>query len=161
LIIARVRTYNEPDERPNNDTQPREARRVSGGADLKWSGERHEKPERRLVKLPRADRAIVDPAKVRSYLLSASHPIGRFKAAFFRSLGYTDAQWSRLAADLCAVAVTGDAVLAESTAYGQKYEVRGRLIGPSGQDAIVVTVWIVLVHDDVPKLVTAYPRMDL
>jgi hypothetical protein len=35
------------------------------------------------VVLPNSERAIVDEAKVRDYLLSPSHPVGRFKAAFF------------------------------------------------------------------------------
>jgi hypothetical protein len=43
------------------------------------------------MSLPNADRAIVDPAKVRDYLLS--HPVGRFKAAFFLSLGYSQDRW--------------------------------------------------------------------
>jgi hypothetical protein len=41
------------------------------------------------MKLPGADRAIVDAAKVRDYLLSPEHPVGRFKAVFFGALGYT------------------------------------------------------------------------
>ena len=42
--------------------------------------------------------------------------------------------------------------------YGQKYEVGGFLQGPTGREAPVVTVWIVLRGEDVPRLVTAYPR---
>ena len=38
------------------------------------------------MNLPNADRAVIDARKVRSYLLSRSHPIGRFKAAFARAL---------------------------------------------------------------------------
>ena len=34
-------------------------------------------------------RAIVDGAKVHDYLLSPEHPVGRFKAVFFGTLGYT------------------------------------------------------------------------
>lgn len=44
------------------------------------------------MRLPAADRAYVDPAKVRDYLLSPVHPEGQFKAAFFRALGYSRAQ---------------------------------------------------------------------
>jgi len=36
--------------------------------------------------LPNADRAVIDPAKIRDYLLAAAHPVGRFKARFFVSL---------------------------------------------------------------------------
>ena len=41
------------------------------------------------MKLPFAERAIVEPEKVREYLLSPTHPVGRFKAAFFHALGYS------------------------------------------------------------------------
>ena len=35
--------------------------------------------------LPNIDKAVIEPEKLRDYLLSKSHPIGRFKAEFFRS----------------------------------------------------------------------------
>jgi hypothetical protein len=35
------------------------------------------------MKLPNGDRAMVHEAKVRDYLLSTDHPIGRFKARVF------------------------------------------------------------------------------
>lgn len=53
--------------------------------------------------LPYADRAVVEPSKVRDYLLSASHPIGRFKAAVFFALGYAPESWQRLRDDLSVV----------------------------------------------------------
>src|SRR6266513_208368 len=56
--------------------------------------------------LPYADSAVVEPSKVRDYLLSASHPIGRFKATVFFALGYTPENWQRLRDDLLALART-------------------------------------------------------
>ena len=50
--------------------------------------------------LRHADHAIVDDAKVCDYLLSDTHPVGRFKARVFRSLGYTVESWIRLRDDL-------------------------------------------------------------
>jgi hypothetical protein len=50
--------------------------------------------------IPNADRAIIDPAKLHWYLISRSHPVGRFKAAFFLALGYSPEDWRRLEADL-------------------------------------------------------------
>jgi len=52
------------------------------------------------LQIPNADRAVIDPAKLRAYLLSRSHPVGRFKAAFFLGLGYSAQDWRRLEADL-------------------------------------------------------------
>jgi hypothetical protein len=39
------------------------------------------------VLLPNADRAVIEPAKLRDYLLSTVHPLGRFKARFCTALG--------------------------------------------------------------------------
>jgi hypothetical protein len=112
------------------------------------------------VKLPGVDDALIDPTKVRDYLLSSSHPIGRFKGAFFRSLGYSEGEWQRLERDLRSLAALGRAVRGAVSPYGQKYEVRGILRGPSGRTAALVTVWIVLTGEEAPRLVTAYPGAD-
>jgi hypothetical protein len=109
------------------------------------------------VKLPAAERALIEPAKVRDYLLSREHPVGRFKAVFFESLGYSPDAWQRLEADLRALAVAEEAILGERTKYGQKYEVRGTLNGPSGRPASLVTAWIVRWGEDAPRFVTAFP----
>ena len=109
------------------------------------------------MKLPAAERAVIEPAKIRDYLLSTSPPVGRFKAPFFASLGYTSANWRRLDEDLRDLAISGDAELGKDSPYGQKYEIRGTLRGPSGKSAEVLTVWIVLFGGDVPQFVTAFP----
>lgn len=109
------------------------------------------------MKLPEAQRAVIAPAKIRDYLLSMSHPVGRFKAPFFASLGYTVADWQRLEQDLLAIANSGDAEPGRESRYGQKYEICGTLNGPSGKSASVLTVWIVRLGSDVPEFVTAFP----
>ena len=108
------------------------------------------------MRLPNADRAIVDPAKVRDYLLSPEHPVGHAKARVFAALGFRRAEWPALQAALLAHGQAREAT-AVGSAYGQKYEVRGSLQGLTGREAPVVTVWIVLHAEDAPRLVTAYP----
>jgi hypothetical protein len=100
---------------------------------------------------------VIDRAKVRDYLLSESHPVGRFKATFFLALGYSVASWQSLAEDLKAHAMFNEAVANPSNDYGQKYEVRGRLEGPNGKAATLVSVWIVLRGENHPRFVTAFP----
>jgi len=41
--------------------------------------------------------------------------------------------------------------------YGEKYKISGRLKGPSGLSGGIVTVWIVLSGEEIPRFVTAYP----
>lgn len=107
--------------------------------------------------LPGAENAIVDAAKIRDYLLSYEHPVGRFKAVFFEGLGYARSDWTRLQRDLIDLCRSRDAVEGRASRFGQKYEVRGTLEGPSSRQAEVVTVWVVLVGEDAPRFVTAYP----
>jgi hypothetical protein len=109
------------------------------------------------MKIPGAERAIVDPAKVRDYLLSPEHPVGRFKAVFFESLGYSRANWQALRSDLLRSARSADAAPGSSSPFGQKFEVRATLDGPSGRRAAVVVVWIVLNGEMAPRFVTAFP----
>lgn len=61
------------------------------------------------MKLPCAERAVVSADKIREYLLSDAHPVGRFKAAFFSGLGYSATEWDVLASDLRGHAVENEA----------------------------------------------------
>ena len=108
------------------------------------------------MKLPNADKVQISEEKLRGYLLSSDHAIGRFKARFLAGLGFTADNWGELAARLRELA-QGDGELGPATEYGQKYLVFGRLEGPLGESN-VVAVWIVLAGDDTPRLVTVYPR---
>jgi len=109
------------------------------------------------VKLPNADLALIESAKLRNYLLSPNHPIGRFKCSFFTSLGYSSDEWERLKVDLLDHASTGKARFGQATEYGQKYEVHGILTGPAGKAVELVSVWIILEGDDLPRFITAFP----
>jgi hypothetical protein len=109
------------------------------------------------MNLPAADRALIEPGKLRDYLLSTEHPIGRFKAAFFARMGYSRQDWRRLQLDIWQIAQSGTAVERQGRTFGRKYEVNGILRGPSGREASVTTVWIVKNGEDRPRLVTVYP----
>ena len=110
------------------------------------------------MKLPNAERAIVDERKVREYLLSKSHPIGRFKAAFLARAGFDASNWVDLSDALLDLARSGEAILGETNEYGQKYVISGILEGPSGSLLQVTTVWILPTPDALPRLVTVFPR---
>lgn len=100
---------------------------------------------------------MVEPAKLRDYLLSSTHPVGRFKAVFFHTLGYSANAWQTLEADLLELASTGEAVVGQVSPYGTKYEMHATLTGPNGRTAAIVAVWIVRNDEDFPRFVTAYP----
>lgn len=59
---------------------------------------------------------------------------------------------------LCTHATAGEAKPGALTPNGRKYAVRGIVQGPDGRSVPVVSVWIVLAGEQVPRLVTAYPE---
>ncbi len=109
------------------------------------------------MKLPNAEAAIIDADKLRDYLLSPAHPVGRFKAAFFRSLGYSREDWTQFENDLREYHLTEDFSDILESRYGVKYVIRANLKGPSGETVELVSVWIILKEEDAPRFVTAYP----
>ena len=109
------------------------------------------------MKLPAADRAIVDEAKVRDYLLSTEHPVGRFKARVFAAAGYRRDAWQQLCRDLVALAGAIEVTPAAPDAYGRRYVGTGTLAGPAGRPLPIVTVWLIPSEGEPPRLITAYP----
>ena len=107
------------------------------------------------MKLQNYERAIIPQDKLKDYLLSPIHPVGQFKARFFRSLGYTNDNWKQLESDLRGI-LRNDATVKEKSEYGQKYEVVGLLKGPL-KTANIVTAWIILNNEELPKFITAHP----
>ncbi len=107
--------------------------------------------------LPNPADAVVDPAKVRDYLLSRDHPVGRFKAVVFEAVGYRASAWRTLRVDLLQSAWLR-VQRSEPTAFGQRYLVDAILRGPAGQNLAVRVVWLVRVGEDHPRLITVIPR---
>lgn len=99
------------------------------------------------MKLPNADRAFVDVAKLRGYCLSPTHPVGKHKARVFASvMGLTDADAEELRVALLEAARTMDALPGEQDEYGQRYRLDLILASPVGQ-ATVRSTWIVRAGD--------------
>ena len=111
------------------------------------------------MRVPNSRSARIAPAKIQEYLLSPVHPVGRFKAVFFTSLGYSKDAWRRLEEDLRTHVEGHDVVQTQLNRYGLKYVVRGTLYGPS-DEAELIAVRIVLDGESAPRFVTAYPGED-
>jgi uncharacterized protein DUF6883 len=110
-----------------------------------------------LKKLPQADRVVIDPQKVLGYLLSRSHPVGRFKARVFEAVGFDVTTAHVFAEELRRIARTGDVFSEEEFEYGRKYTVVGELRGPAGA-VRVLTVWMQEPGAANVRLVTVRPR---
>jgi len=110
-----------------------------------------------LARLPNAEKAIIEAEKLRGYVLSFTHPVGRFKAAFFHRLGYSAENWEAFEQSLRELILSEDVTEAEESQYGQKFIVEGPVTGFSGKTVQIVTVWVILKEESIPRFVTAYP----
>lgn len=111
-----------------------------------------------MALLPNYEKAFIDPAKIRDYILSQSHPIGRFKAALFLKMGYAQENWKQLADDIANHHLPMEAEPLEKTRYGQKYAITGLIRVPNGKIVLLRSIWIILNGEDLPRFITIYPE---
>lgn len=109
------------------------------------------------MRLPNAEAAQIDRDKVRGYLLSETHPIGKWKAKFFRGIGFSEANLALLERLLIEIAKTEEVVETVTAVHGTKHVVEGLIKAPSGIQVRLRAVWIVDTGQDRPRFVTAYP----
>ena len=110
------------------------------------------------MRLPNAERAIVDPTKITEYLLNLSHPDGASKARFFGRFGFSLDRWENLAKSLRDHAMRHTVESVTESEYGLRYCIDGLLETPDGRKPRVRTVWLVTQPGAVPRLITAHPR---
>jgi hypothetical protein len=108
------------------------------------------------MKLPNAERAVVEIEKIRDYCLSTSHSRGRHKARVFAAaLGLTSEDADVLRSALLNAAKTGEAQPAEEDEYGKRFTVDFSM-KHYGNEAVVRSSWIIRIGDDFPRLTSCY-----
>jgi hypothetical protein len=108
------------------------------------------------MRLPNADRAIVEMVKLTEYCLNPEHPRGKHKARVFAAaLGLTAERADELQEALLTAASSEDAVPGDADEFGQRYVLDFGMEGPAGQ-ATVRSAWIVRTGEDFPRLVSCY-----
>ncbi len=110
------------------------------------------------MELPNLERAIVSQEKIVDYLLSTTHRDGRHKAAFFGAFGFSAGLWEELAEAIMRHARRNPVAKKEQSAFGTRFVIEGTMEMADGRNALVRSVWFIERDDDVPRLVTAYPR---
>jgi hypothetical protein len=79
------------------------------------------------------------------------------KSAYLALAGYTLDNFTTLLTDLRAQILNQDAAALETTSYGQLYEIRAPLVGPSGRTLRVRTIWMTEYLSGVTKFITLIP----
>lgn len=108
------------------------------------------------MKLPNRERAYVPPRKLTDYLLSLTHPVGRYKARYFAGLGFTITESEVLERELLQVADQGIVLETIPGEFGIKYIVEGEVQTPRGDVVVLATVWLAENSESPPRLITAY-----
>jgi len=108
-------------------------------------------------KLPKCEKAYIPKEKLSNYLLSETHAVGREKARYFRSIGYTAEKIEELVEALLMIARSERTCKEIASEFGIKYVVDGELATPVGTTVQVRTIWVVDLQDTRPRFVTAYP----
>lgn len=111
--------------------------------------------------LPNREKAYIPPEKLSRYLLSDTHALGREKARFFKSHGYSQDNVSLLEQGLLTLAREGTVLQEVVSVHGIKYVVQGSMITPQGRVISVRTVWIIEPGDESPRFVTAFPAREV
>ena len=109
------------------------------------------------MKLPDKEKAYIPLLKIKDYLLSETHPIGKSKAKFFRSLGFNELNIDLLKQGLLTIAQIEDVKEAVSSMHGVKYIIDGLIQTPAGETVKVRTIWIIDKGQTHPRFVTTYP----
>jgi hypothetical protein len=109
------------------------------------------------MKLPNADKALVEQEKILGYLLNSQHRYGSSKAKFFGKFGFTAQSWQVLADALLGHGRQHEVSRQKKTEFGTRYEIDGRLQTPDGRRPRLRTVWQADKGETAPRLITAYP----
>lgn len=109
------------------------------------------------MKLPNLENAFVRPEKITQYLLSENHPVGRHKAKFFLSFGFSLSFWRQLETALLQHAARHEVAQIETTPFGVSYVIDGLLLTPDERAPPVRTVWFIEIGQTTPYFVTAHP----
>ena len=115
------------------------------------------------MKLPNAEKAVVDIEKLRDYSLNPDHPEGKHKARVFQErlgIGRNDA--GMLRQSILEAILTVEATEQLPTAYGRRFVVDFEMQRGQGIilfKAVVRTAWIIRNDEDFPRLTTCFnPR---
>lgn len=100
---------------------------------------------------------MISQSKLVKYILSQTHPVGRFKAKFFRQSGFDETNANLFEEALKAIAESQDVQKVIKSPYGTKYLIQGKIETPIGKTVAVKTVWIIEKGETNPRFVTVYP----
>ena len=113
------------------------------------------------LQLPNHPQAYVQSNKLKGYLLSETHAVGKAKAKFFRELGFNETNLEALEQALLNLARTQAVYETIETVHGAKYVIIGPIETPVEKTVTILTVWIIDTGEEAPRFITARPYKDI
>ncbi|MEK7812227.1 MAG: DUF6883 domain-containing protein [Candidatus Desantisbacteria bacterium] len=95
--------------------------------------------------------------KLRQYLLSMTHPVGKSKAKLLRSIGFNESNVNMLKKNLVELALKNEVVDKKVSVHGTKYVIDGNIQSPDSIEITLRTVWIIDNDENILRFITAYP----
>jgi len=109
------------------------------------------------MKIPNANRAVVDIRKLRDYSLNTTHRTGKHKARMFIATLDITADDAEVLQDILLQAVGEyDATLGLKDSYGQRYQLDFTFEW-KGKQAVIRSAWIIEPDVSYPRLTSYYP----
>ena len=109
------------------------------------------------MKLQNKENAYISTAKLLNYLLSETHPVGKSKARYLRSMGFNETNVNLLKERLITIAQSENVKETVFSSHGVKYIIDGLLQTPVRISTQIRTIWIIEKGQERPRFVTAYP----
>lgn len=109
------------------------------------------------MKLPHAKNVVIAKEKLVNYILSETHPTGKFKAKIFRKIGFDESKVNSFEKGLKQIADSEEVVEEIRSEYGTKYIIDGQIKGSVGKAIKVRTIWIIELGKIKPRFITIYP----
>lgn len=109
------------------------------------------------MRLPNRENAYIPLSKLKDYLLSETHSVGKSKAKLLRSAGFNETNVTLLKEGLLSIAHSEQLKETDASHHGIKYIIEGALKTPTGGSIKMRTVWIIDKGQERPRFVTAYP----
>jgi hypothetical protein len=110
------------------------------------------------MKLPNAEKAVIDDRKIKDYCLNPEHPRGKHKAKVFqRSLGITVENSQELINQIRKGIIQKDCLKGDVDDYGQRFTVDVEIVIDS-KKAVVRTGWILKKNETRPVFTTCFVK---
>ncbi len=109
------------------------------------------------MQLPNYEKAVINPQKFTDYILSNSHPIGKYKAAYFKSIGFIKENYHLLINEISKLIKENNIDSKTENEFGKKYVISGIISAPNKKKLKVTTVWFIENNNSIPYFVTVYP----